>query len=729
MAGICVFAYAASSDILAVTATNGTYTVTGLVPGNYTVEFMSGCGSGSYLDQWYDGTAAGAPSSSGAVAIATTVASPASGINAALVAGTSISGRVTAAVGGAPLAGICVSASTVDGVSNGVVFSAADGTYSITGLVAGSYVVSFVCGLGKYDDQWYDGTAAGATSRSGAVLVATTVASPAMGINAALVTGASITVTTSVSGKVTAAVGGAPLAGICVIAISIGGSGLATTGADGTYTITGLVAGSYNVVVDPTCTGAVTSSYAIAHSSTPLVVGSGSTVSGENFALVESGTIADVITPSSAAPSNAVVGGPTYTPSATATSGDVVAVTLDTSSSGCTLNGGVISFVASGTCKVDFNDPSSGPNDAYAAATQVQQSFGVAPASSGGNGGGGASGGGNGGAGGSGGAPTIAPPPSGLPTSDFGPPNSVTTSSTLTTTVTQNAGGSSITVSVPAGALPSSTTLSVYPLTNISDLAASVPAGKSYVLSFAVSWVTPSNTSPRSSTPLTVTITNPNIKAGDTIYELTSTGIVAVGTASVDGSARLTFSSDPVFILSGNNLKRQARLRLTTLRGMVGRPLALRVRGGSGPGAVTFKVTNGSAKGCVVLGSSLRSSTAGTCVVTATKSASSTYIVASSSRAVTMAIPARPAPAKVRFRANSYSLSGGAQKTLRVLSQKLLPGAAVVITGYAHDNRPLAKRRAVEAFHYLATRVRIHVELKWVTRTSMDETEVVTTKQ
>jgi hypothetical protein len=60
----------------------------------------------------------------------------------------------------------------------------------------------------------------------------------------------------------------------------------------------------------------------------------------------------------------------------------------------------------------------------------------------------------------------------------------------------------------------------------------------------------------------------------------------------------------------------------------VGKPLTLTTSGGSGIGTVTFTVTNGTPKGCVVSGGSLSSTTAGTCTVTATKAADTTYLVA-----------------------------------------------------------------------------------------------------
>jgi type II secretory pathway pseudopilin PulG len=85
---------------------------------------------------------------------------------------------------------------------------------------------------------------------------------------------------------------------------------------------------------------------------------------------------ANVISITSTAPSNAVVGGSKYTPSATALSGDSVVITVDASSNGsCTISGGQVSFVTGGTCTLNFNDPG---NANYAAANQLQQSFTVA---------------------------------------------------------------------------------------------------------------------------------------------------------------------------------------------------------------------------------------------------------------------------------------------------------------------------------------------------------------
>ena len=46
-----------------------------------------------------------------------------------------------------------------------------------------------------------------------------------------------------------------------------------------------------------------------------------------------------------------------------------------------------------------------------------------------------------------------------------------------------------------------------------------------------------------------MTITDPSITAGETIYLLTSGGLVAAGSATANGTATITFTTDPVFVV------------------------------------------------------------------------------------------------------------------------------------------------------------------------------------
>ena len=74
-------------------------------------------------------------------------------------------------------------------------------------------------------------------------------------------------------------------------------------------------------------------------------------------------------------PSSATVGGPTYTPVATATSTLPVTITLDSTSTGRSLSGtGVVSFTGIGSCVIDANQ---GGNGSYNPAPPAQESIAV----------------------------------------------------------------------------------------------------------------------------------------------------------------------------------------------------------------------------------------------------------------------------------------------------------------------------------------------------------------
>jgi len=76
---------------------------------------------------------------------------------------------------------------------------------------------------------------------------------------------------------------------------------------------------------------------------------------------------------STSAPSSTALGGPTYTPTATGgASTSPVVISLDGSSTGCTLTSGVVAFPAAGTCVLDANQAGDAN---YTAAPQVQQTF------------------------------------------------------------------------------------------------------------------------------------------------------------------------------------------------------------------------------------------------------------------------------------------------------------------------------------------------------------------
>lgn len=149
-----------------------------------------------------------------------------------------ICGVVTGPDGLTPLEGIQVS----DGGGGWEsAMTGYDGIYEITGLDAGSYVVQFSPpSWSPYVSEYYNDSLRFDRSTAVAVSAGIMVA----GIDASLALGGNI------RGRVTGPDGVTPLEGVDVYAFGAadsGGYGYATTDSDGTYEITGLAAGGYNV--------------------------------------------------------------------------------------------------------------------------------------------------------------------------------------------------------------------------------------------------------------------------------------------------------------------------------------------------------------------------------------------------------------------------------------------------------------------------------------------------
>ncbi|HLN07099.1 MAG TPA: carboxypeptidase-like regulatory domain-containing protein, partial [Acidimicrobiales bacterium] len=232
--GICVDAFGISPNVgsgFAATAANGTYTVTGLPAGGYTVEF-SGiyCGnSGNYLPQWYDGQS----SDASATTVNVTAGKTTGGISAMMLPGGAITGAVTAS--GKPLSGVGVTAFGANG-GYGSTSTAANGTYTITQLPADTYTVEFSASVGNYLIQWWDGQ----SSQGTATPLPLKAGEIAKNIDAKMLSGGIIT------GTVTNTKGTA-LSGICVSANSViagGVSEYAQTLGGGHYSVQSLPTGS-----------------------------------------------------------------------------------------------------------------------------------------------------------------------------------------------------------------------------------------------------------------------------------------------------------------------------------------------------------------------------------------------------------------------------------------------------------------------------------------------------
>jgi hypothetical protein len=269
-AGVCVYAESRASldgvptvsEGAAETGPSGAYSVDGLSSGLYLVMFAP-CRSGINLQPVWWKTQSDLML---AQTVSVTAGRTTPDISPALAAGAKITGTVTSATTHRPLAGVCVTASSeaslnagpgftyVDNIPIGSAETNAAGGYLISGIPSGDYLVEFVpCGPAAENyapTYWHEANPFEASP---------TIAAPAgktTGDVSEALTPYLVANGGSVSGKVTSASSGAPLANICVLIVNFNtdNGALATTGSKGDYLATGIPAGSYQAIFEP-CDG------------------------------------------------------------------------------------------------------------------------------------------------------------------------------------------------------------------------------------------------------------------------------------------------------------------------------------------------------------------------------------------------------------------------------------------------------------------------------------------
>jgi hypothetical protein len=292
LSNICVSPLTNSpAGLLVFTAVShqGVYHIRGVAPGSYQIGFAP-CGPSNWAPTLWPDT----QNLNTAPSIRVSGTRHVGNIDEVMQPGGIITGTVTAATAAAtPLAGMCVQADENTGLGDsGTVATSATGSYEIFGLAPGSYSVQFYPGCNSNAN--YVGVSY--PTNVNVVGGATT-----SGINGSLPVGATI------SGKVTSAATGKPLAGICVSVNStsqFGVSGGVTTNRRGVYSIDQLPADSYQVQFSGGCGN--TGSYAPqAYDNTNVlepqnidVTAAGQTVSDINAALQPGPVIAGTVTDS-----------------------------------------------------------------------------------------------------------------------------------------------------------------------------------------------------------------------------------------------------------------------------------------------------------------------------------------------------------------------------------------------------------------------------------------------
>ena len=324
-----------------------------------------------------------------------------------------------------------------------------------------------------------------------------------------------------------------------------------------------------------------------------------------------------------------------------------------------------------------------------------------------------------------------APPPAGIAPSALGVPQSVIIGTTAVSIVLVS-GSSIYEVTVPASSLPAGTTVSLYPVTTSSAASSLLASGSTYVTSVAVSWQTAGGSSPAAGSPLTMTVSDPSIVAGDVIYAVTPSGLQQVGVAGSNDMATVNFVNDPVFIVATASPQAQTTLSIKATSAVVGQAVTLTTSGGSGTGSVTFAITGGTATGCVLTGASLRASGPGTCVVVATKAGDATFApTTAASTTITFRALVRPKPPVLRlsFTTLTSALTPAMRAAIAVLAHKLVRGASVIIQSFAFHNSVLARERALAIRSFLVGRTPVRVSLRLVTTSHASIVRVITTKQ
>jgi alpha-tubulin suppressor-like RCC1 family protein/uncharacterized surface anchored protein len=300
LSGVTVTIYSAAGTSIGSATTNpsGAFTRTGLAPGTYYVRTSNSLG---YIDELYSdlpcpvGTC---PPFAAGASVAVTAGTATSDISFALALGGTVTGSVTDATSGAPLANVSVTVYTASGSNAGSATTNASGVYSKTGLVTGTYFVRTSNSLGYIDELYNNlpcpGGSCTVTAGSG---VSVTAGVTTSGIDFGLVVGGSIT------GTVTAAGTGSPLANVSVSVYSANGATVGpavTTNASGVFSKSGLATGTYFLRTSNTlgyldelynslpCVGG----HCTATTGTGVNVTTGSATAGVDFALDAGGVIA-----------------------------------------------------------------------------------------------------------------------------------------------------------------------------------------------------------------------------------------------------------------------------------------------------------------------------------------------------------------------------------------------------------------------------------------------------
>jgi large repetitive protein len=127
----------------------------------------------------------------------------------------------------------------------------------------------------------------------------------------------------------------------------------------------------------------------------------------------------------------------------------------------------------------------------------------------------------------------------------------LTASDSGSTTTTHSNANSSVTVLVPAAALPAGTTINIDRVGDLSRAQSVIAGNNSYIISVVVSWITPAGTVPNTNSgkAISVTITNSTIKAGASVYGIVAGNVTFLANATENGTVTVALTSDPEVVV------------------------------------------------------------------------------------------------------------------------------------------------------------------------------------
>jgi hypothetical protein len=291
LSGAYVFLYTTGQQWVSSTTTDdgGNFSFTGLAVGSYTLDFQAPDGA-NFAEQWWNGESNGFAADYFSLSDGQSL----TGMNVVLAVGSTLSGSVSGV--GSPNAPIPNGFAELYPTNGGAAaFASTDsqGNFTIQGIGAGTYSLEFSPPFNSttYVPQWWQNQSEQANAQTITIGAGQTLT----GYNAVLPFGASI------SGTVVGADTSAGLAGASVQAIQSGGpTGFATVAADGSYTLEGLVPGSYTIEFSPAYNTNFLAQYwndkPTAATADTITVAGGEALTGINATLAVGGTVSGTVT-------------------------------------------------------------------------------------------------------------------------------------------------------------------------------------------------------------------------------------------------------------------------------------------------------------------------------------------------------------------------------------------------------------------------------------------------